>query len=245
MEEGIDIKNAQLGYNTSHEPVVVLESLNLSLQPGQLVAIAGMNGTGKSTLLKSIGGLLPILEGDITVNGVSVKSAHQNDLAKKISLVLTEKIGGFNLTCFDAVAAGQMPYTNAFHQLKEENLKIIREAIETCRLGAHSGKALHELSDGLFQKTMIARALAQQTPLMLLDEPTAYLDYASRHELFLLLQELALQRKKCILVSSHDLDLVLKYCDTILVVHDKRAELVTASEALKNEAFIAIGGKHL
>ena len=116
---------------------------------------------------------------------------------------------------------------------------------KTAFVETHRHKALHELSDGLFQKTMIARALAQQTPLMLLDEPTAFLDYASRHELFILLKNLAEQQNKCILVSTHDLDLVFKYCETIVVVHNGQAEFLQTDEALKNDAFRAIGGKHL
>lgn len=245
MEHGIKIINAQLGYGSQHDPVVVLNGLYINIRPGQLTAIAGMNGTGKSTLLKSIAGLLPPLSGELYVNGIPVSDTKKRELAKEVAVVLTDKIGGFNLTCFDAVAAGQMPYTNAFHQIKEENLKIINEAIATCKLETHRHKALHELSDGLFQKTMIARALAQQTPVMLLDEPTAFLDYASRHELFILLKNLAEQQNKCILVSTHDLDLVLKYCDTIVVVHNGQAEFLQTDEALKNDAFRAIGGKHL
>ena len=126
-----------------------------------------------------------------------------------------------------------MPYTNAFIKLKKKTWKLLTRQLPLCKLETHRHKALHELSDGLFQKTMIARALAQQTPLMLLDEPTAFLDYASRHELFILLKNLAEQQNKCILVSTHDLDLVLKYCDTIVVVHNGQAEFCRLMRRLK------------
>ena len=185
---------------------------------------------------------MPILKGDIFIDRRPISDFLLNDLAKKIAIVLTEKIGGFNLTAYDVVAAGQMPYTNAFNRFEKENLSIIESAINTCGITAHQHKLLNELSDGLFQKTIIAKALAQQTPIMLLDEPSAFLDYASKHELFLLLKKLSSEENKCILVSSHDLDLVLKYCTRILVVAGTRATLLNLSEAKNNEEFKKITG---
>ncbi|MCC6372405.1 MAG: ABC transporter ATP-binding protein [Bacteroidia bacterium] len=241
-EANIRLNGAALGYSNRKSQVLILENLNLEFFAGEFIAVVGLNGTGKSTLLKSMCGLLPLLEGDVFLDGQNLKSLELNQVASKIAVVLTEKIGGFNLNAFDAVAAGQMPYTNAFHQLKENHLEIINTAIETVGLKEHVHKPIQELSDGLFQKTMIAKALAQQTPTILLDEPSAFLDYASKHELFILLKNLALNENKCILVSSHDLDLVVKYCSKVMVVADKGAAMINASEALKNEAFQKIAG---
>jgi len=176
------------------------------------------------------------------MGAVNLRDISLTELAKRISIVLTEKISGFNLTAYDAVTAGQMPYTNAFHQLTEENRRIVDAAIDTCGIKQHAHKLLNELSDGLFQKTMIAKALAQQTPVMMLDEPSAFLDYASKHDLFLLLKRLAGQDNKCILVSSHDLDLLLKYCNRLLVVSGGKAEMIAVSEARQHAAFKEIGG---
>jgi iron complex transport system ATP-binding protein len=238
----IVLSNAKIGYTKQGGTLEILKNLNLTFNAGDFVAVVGLNGTGKSTLLKSICGLLPLLAGKVLLEGKNIQEIELTDVAKKISITLTEKIGGFNLTVFDAVAAGQMPYTNAFNSLTEQHLVIIKEAIKTVGLTGLEHKLVHELSDGLFQKTMIAKALAQQTPNILLDEPSAFLDYASKHELFLLLQKLALEEKKCILVSSHDLDLVMKYCKKVVIVSNSEAELIDVEEVKKNERFLNIGG---
>lgn len=238
----ITLRNAHLGYKKRSEEIVILKDLDLDFSAGEFVGIVGLNGTGKSTFLKSISGLLPVLGGEIYFEGLHIGGISLLELSKKIAVVLTEKIGGFNLRAYDVVAAGQMPYTNAFNQLKPEHLAVIDRAIMACGLEAHRWKPVHELSDGLFQKTVIAKALAQQTPVMLLDEPSAFLDYASKHELFLLLKALAEKEDKCVLVSSHDLDLLLKYCNRLLVIADGTAEMIGTSEAKNHEAFLRIGG---
>jgi iron complex transport system ATP-binding protein len=238
----IVLKDAALGYKKTNNTISVLKNINLTFYPGDFVGIVGVNGVGKSTLLKSLCGLLPVLEGKILVDQQPITELLLNELAKKIAIVLTEKIGGFNLTAYDAVAAGQIPYTNSFNRLEKENLAIIDLAIKICGLTIHQHKLLNELSDGLFQKTIIAKALAQQTPIMLLDEPSAFLDYASKHDLFILLKKLAEEENKCILVSSHDLDLLLKYCSKLLLISQNSVELISTSEAKNNKAFVEIGG---
>jgi iron complex transport system ATP-binding protein len=238
----IELKSAGLGYAKSGSRVLVLNTVNLGFCKGELVGIVGLNGIGKSTLLKTISGLLPLLEGEIMVEGESLSHIPAEELSKKISVVLTERVGGFNLTVYDVVASGQMPYTDAFHRLREENRKIIEEALSRCGISEYRNKPVTELSDGLFQKTIIAKALAQQTPCMLLDEPSAYLDYASKHSLFILLRELAGQENKSILVSSHDLDLLLKYCDKLLIISGNKTELIAASDAQSHPGFKEVGG---
>jgi iron complex transport system ATP-binding protein len=241
----ISLKETSLGYKKLRQEICILKDLNFDFFAGDFVGIVGLNGVGKSTLLKSIGSILPALSGEILIEGKSNRNYTLSQLAKKIALVLTEKVGGFNLTSFDLVAAGQIPYTNAFNHLTSEHLKVIHAAIETCGLKEHDHKLLSELSDGLFQKTVIAKALAQQTPIMLLDEPGAFLDYASKHELFILLKKLTEKEKKCVLVSSHDLDLLVKYCTKLLMISAKSVELINNSEALENKTFLEIGGGFL
>ncbi|MDO9000106.1 MAG: ABC transporter ATP-binding protein [Bacteroidota bacterium] len=241
-KESIVFKNASLGYKKNNQDTCVLKEINLSFYQGDFVGIVGLNGIGKSTLLKSLCGLLPLLSGEILINQKSISSYNLNELAKKIAIVLTEKIGGFNLTSYDVVAAGQMPYTNSFNKLHSKNLEIIEAAINACDLKNHEHKLLNELSDGLFQKTIIAKALAQETPIMLLDEPSAFLDYSSKHNLFLLLKKLATDQNKCVLVSSHDLDLLLKYCSKLLVISNSGIELIPVSEAKTNKVFQEMGG---
>jgi iron complex transport system ATP-binding protein len=241
----IKIVNGHFGYRKNNRELEILKGVELEAKAGDFIGIAGLNGSGKSTLLRSICGLLPVLSGEILINGTNIRTVAQTELAKKIAIVLTEKIAGFNLTSFDAVAAGQIPYTNIFNKLEERHLKVIHSAIEACGLTEHHPKLLSELSDGLFQKTMIAKAIAQQTPIMLLDEPSAYLDFASKHELFMLLQKLALQQEKCVMVSSHDLDLILKYCNKILLVKNSTIEMIGVNEARGHKVFEELSGGHL
>jgi iron complex transport system ATP-binding protein len=240
----IHIKQGAFGYLKNNKAIEVLKEINLEAFPGDFIGMVGLNGSGKSTLLKSLSGVLPILKGEILIDGFSINAISHNDLAKKVSVVLTEKISGFNLTSFDAVAAGQLPYTNLFNTLEKQHIEIINAAIEICGLKKHEHKLLSELSDGLFQKTMIAKSIAQQTSILLLDEPSAFLDYASKHQLFILLKSLA-QEKKCVLVSSHDLDLILKYCNKLLIVKDGFAQLITTTEAITNPAFKELSGGYL
>lgn len=244
-KEYIQVNNARMGYKKPGHALDILKHVNLRFFAGDLVGIVGLNGIGKSTLLKSICGLLPVLEGSVTIEGREIGEYSLEDLAKKIAVVLTEKIGGFNLNCYDVVAAGQIPYTNSFHRIKEENRKVIDAAIRRCGLAEYQNKLISELSDGLFQKTMIAKALAQQTPIMLLDEPSAFLDYASKHELFLLLKELSTIEEKCIMVSSHDLEMLLKYCNKLLVISPEGLEVIRSEEAKQNKAFVQLTGGYM
>lgn len=243
--ENIGVREAEIGYKKPGRALSVLKTITFNLHAGEFVGLVGQNGTGKSTLLKTICGLLPLLDGEIRVSGTPIAEQSLEQLARQIAIVLTERAGGFNLTAWDAVASGQIPYTDSFHRLEPHHKQVIEHAIATCGISEHCHKPLYELSDGLFQKTMIAKALAQQTPTILLDEPSAFLDYASRHELFLLLQNLCAVESKCILVSSHDLDLLLKYCSKLLVVSAQGVELVPIGEALQNPAFRAMGGGFL
>lgn len=238
----IAIRDGGFGYRKSNGTFQILKGLNFDFYSGDFIGVVGLNGVGKSTFLKSLCGLLPLLDGNIALDGKSITDLSLSEMARKIAIVLTEKIGGFNLTAYDVVASGQMPYTNSFNQLKPEHLAIIDAAIEVSGIKVHALKPVSELSDGLFQKTVIAKALAQQTSVLLLDEPTAFLDYASKHELFILLKDLAAQKEKCVLVSSHDLDLILKYCTKVLVISHDSIELIETGNARENRAFLQIGG---
>jgi iron complex transport system ATP-binding protein len=244
-EKKITLQQASLGYRKSGKSITILENLDLDFCAGDFTGIVGLNGTGKSTLLKTLCGLLPPLKGNIYLEGENMRNVPLSALATKVSVVLTEKLGGFNLKTGDVVAAGRIPYTNAFNHLRPEDNALIDAAMEQCGIKDHREKPVHELSDGLFQKTVIAKSLAQQTPVMLLDEPSAFLDYRSKHELFLLLQKLAVEERKCILLSSHDLDLILKYCHKVLIVSSGQARLTGVSEARADEAFVRIAGGYL
>jgi iron complex transport system ATP-binding protein len=241
----IELLNATLGYRNGPQTVEVLKSIDLHLQAGDFIAAVGYNGSGKSTLIKVLSGVMKPISGRIRMNGMEMESVSLVERAKNTALVLTEKIQGFNLSLFDLVAAGQMPYTNSFHQLESAHLAAIEQALDKTGLSEYRHKKLHELSDGLFQKAVIAKALAQKSPVMLLDEPTAYLDYGSKHRLFELLANLVKEEQKCILVSSHDLDLVGRYCNKILIVANSTCTLLDTKAAIHHPDFLAIGGNYL
>lgn len=241
----IEIINGTFGFKKNNIQIQILKNIHLECEPTDFVGVVGLNGSGKSTLLRSLCGLLPALSGTVNINSQSLTTLSSLELSKMISIVLTEKIHGFNLTAYDAVAAGQFPYTNLFNKLMPQQLEIIKQAISDCGLKSHQHKLLSELSDGLFQKTMIAKSIAQQTPIMLLDEPTAFLDYASKHELFLLLKKLCSQQNKCVIVSSHDLDLILKYCNKVLLVKDASTTLIPSELAARHEIFNELSGGYL
>jgi iron complex transport system ATP-binding protein len=216
----LQIDKLQIGYVSKKHITVVYENISASFEEGMMVGIIGKNGLGKSTLLRTIAGLQEKLKGEIFIDGNATDSISRHDLAKAIAVVLTEKVGGFNLTVTDLVSLGRVPYTNAFNQLTDEDQKVVSDCISVCGLDEHQMKPLAELSDGLFQKAMIAKGLAQQTGVLLLDEPTAYLDFPSKHQLFELLKKISVEDRKCIITSSHDIELILKYSSHLLIMSE-------------------------
>ncbi len=224
----LQLKNLSIGY-TKGNPV--LQNINVQLKSGTLTGLIANNGTGKSTLLKTLAGSLQTLSGKIELNNKELLSFSHNELSKKIAIVLTEKpsLGGFRV--WDLVAMGRFPYTNLFGQLTANDISIIEHSLERCGITSLQEKNCNELSDGEFQKAMIARALAQQTDVLLLDEPTAFLDYSSKKNLFVLLKEIAEKENKIILVSSHDIETLLKYANSAMILQkEKEAKLYLVEE---------------
>ena|SRR5688572_16984244 len=241
----ISISNVLTGYRKSGVKNAVAAFRGLDFFAGDFVAVVGSNGVGKSTLLRTICGLLPPLEGEVILDGKRLRDITAAELSTKIAIVLTQRVGGFNLKVRDAVAAGQMPYTDAFHRMRPQNWSVVQEMLGRCGIADAGNLLLNELSDGMFQKTMIARALAQQTGALLLDEPSAYLDYASKHQLFMLLGELAQSANKCVLISTHELDLALRYCSRMLVMGAEGSRLLTVEDAKNDAAFMKMTGGYL
>jgi iron complex transport system ATP-binding protein len=235
----ISARDLTAGYEHS----AVLEKVNLSLESGGLTAIAGLNGEGKSTLLRTLVGLQKPLSGNVDINGQDLNHMPLSLMSKSVAVVLTGRFGGFNITVKDAVASGRMPYTDAFHRMGEKDSQVILQAMDQCGIASIKDLPVDRLSDGMFQKTMIARAIAQDTGILALDEPTAFLDFRSKHELFTLLSEMA--KSKCILVSSHDLDLVLKYCTQVVIVANRTAQKMPVTSARTNPLFVEIAGGYL
>lgn len=207
----IQLKNLHIGYRQRRKTHTVFSGISADFGAGELVGLMGNNGVGKSTLLKTITAVLPPLSGEVLLHGKPIGEHTAAQLAQQLSIVVTERIGGFNLTARDVVASGRIPYINVFGKLEEEDEAIIDRCLDQMGIAALRDKFVDELSDGQRQKVMIAKSLAQQTPLIILDEPTAFLDYNSKHQLFRILKGLCEEQQKLIIVSSHDLDLMKPY----------------------------------
>ena len=210
----IELKELTLGYGQR----TLLEMVNARMTGGQLIALLGRNGAGKSTLLRAMMGLEKPQSGEIILQGKKITSLKPEKLARNISFVTTDKVRIANLRCKDVVSMGRAPYTNCFGQLRPVVVLRVDTAIQLVGMSAYAEKTMDKMSDGECQRIMIARALAQDTPVILLDEPTAFLDLPNRYELCLLLKRLAQEEDKCILFSTHDLDIALSLCDSIMLI---------------------------
>ena len=209
--------NLTIGYTKAKQKTVVQDNISIALESGKLIALIGKNGIGKSTFLKTITGIIPPLAGEVQLNNRNINSYQPNDLAQELSLVLTEALPPSNLTIYEIVALGRQPYTNWLGTLTEEDKSKIDEAISLTGISSFIHKKHYEVSDGQLQKVMIARALAQDTSLIILDEPTTHLDLVHKVTLLKLLQKLAHETDKTILYSTHDLDLAIQLADDMIV----------------------------
>jgi iron complex transport system ATP-binding protein len=214
----LSASSLSIGYNAKPSPNIIAENLNLCLGKGQLVALVGANGIGKSTLLRTITGIQKPLSGTILLNGKDIFSYEPLDLAQNLSLVLTEKLPPSNLTVFELIALGRQPYTNWLGKLSPEDSEKINQAIALTQIEHLTGKRHYEISDGQLQVVLIARALAQDTPLIILDEPTTHLDLLHKVAVFKLLKKLSHETHKCILFSTHDIDLAIQLSDVMIVM---------------------------
>jgi iron complex transport system ATP-binding protein len=228
------VKDLNIGYRQKRGAKEILSGLNFTIGKGELIGLVGSNGIGKSTLLKTIIGSLKPLSGEITLDGKHLESLSAEELSKIISIVLTDKVGGFNLTVFDIVASGRIPYLNAFGQLKESDVEIVNKSLETIGIKDLSQNYFDELSDGQKQKVLITKSLAQETPVILMDEPTAFLDFESRLQLFELLKQLVKEQQKTVIVSSHDLDVLFRNVDKVLYLKGNRDYHFETAERIRN-----------
>ncbi len=202
-----------------------------------MAAIVGVNGIGKSTLLRTLGSVQPKLSGTILINGKPLESYRQNELATEVSIVLTEPIASKNLTVGELISLGRQPYTNWIGNLASEDLNAIHNAVKMVSLENLQAKKCYELSDGQLQKVMIARALAQDTTLMLLDEPTTHLDLFHKVQILKLLQHIAHETGKTILYTTHEIELAIQLCDKILILDDHKNPFGGPCELIERKCF--------
>ncbi|MCF6297010.1 MAG: ABC transporter ATP-binding protein [Flavobacteriaceae bacterium] len=217
----LKIVNLSIGYTSKMKDILIANDINVNLQQGELVCVLGKNGIGKSTLLRTLTQVQSKLSGKIFLKNKPLENHTPTELAKSISLVLTEKIPPSNLTVYELIALGRQPYTNWLGTLTKEDKKQINFAIEQTHLQNLIHKRCDELSDGQLQRVMICRALAQNTEMIILDEPTAHLDIQHKIETFKLLQNLAHQLQKTILISTHEIQLALQMADKLWLMTSK------------------------
>lgn len=223
----ISLSHLSVGYTASQ---ALVSDVNVELQSGQLHCLIGRNGIGKSTLLKTLTGFLPKLSGNLLLDGQGIETFTQQALARKISIVLTQKPDVQNLTVAEVIGLGRSPYTGFFGKLRVRDCAVVDDAIRSVGIEPLRHRMIQTLSDGERQKVMIAKALAQETPIILLDEPTAFLDFPSKAETFLLLRSMAHEKDKLIVLSTHDLELAVRFADCLLEVEEGSLHTVTAAE---------------
>ncbi|RHJ90217.1 ABC transporter ATP-binding protein [Parabacteroides bouchesdurhonensis] len=241
----IETKDLSIGYvlkGGRHK--VVHDALNLQLYAGEVTCLLGLNGAGKSTLLRTLCGFQPPLSGAIRLMGDPLEAYSQHRFALTVGVVLTEKTNAGGITVYELVSLGRHPYTGFFGQLKSSDKEIIMQSLESVGIVHKANNYVSELSDGERQKAMIAKALAQQCPIILLDEPTAFLDVTSRIETMVLLHKLATEQQKTVLLSTHDLDLAIQMGDCLWLQEKGRAMACgTPEDLIMNGAFGTFFGK--
>ena len=213
-------EHLSIGYQSKKAETIVASNINFELQRGQLIGLVGANGIGKSTLLRTLIKVQPALSGQVFINNKDLKTTSTIDLAKQLSIVLTEPLISKNLSVFELVALGRHPYTNWIGNLTDEDITIINSSLNQVNVFNLKDKRCYELSDGQLQKVMIARALAQDTDIIVLDEPTTHLDMYHKAYILKLLQKLTKDTGKTILFSSHEIDLAIQLCDTMIVMRN-------------------------
>ena len=234
-ETTIRLRDLSIGYPDKHNTKRVAEHLNASIHSGELTCLLGTNGVGKSTLLRTLSAFQPPLGGEIDLLDRPLSTYDDRQLATVIGVVLTEKSDIRNMTVEELVGLGRSPYTGFWGTLKEGDRRIVHEAIARVRIEPLTQRMVHTLSDGERQKVMIAKALAQETPIIFLDEPTAFLDFPSKVEVMQLLHNLTHTLQKTVFMSTHDLELALQIADKIWLMDRTNGIAIGTPEDLSLE----------
>ena len=233
----LSTSNLSIGYKSKNQTVTIANDLNLNLTEGKLTTLIGGNGIGKSTLLKTLTGIQKPLQGNVYLNEKDIKNYSTLDLAQNLSVVLTEKLPPSNLTVYEIVALGRQPYTNWIGKLSSIDVLKIENAIQLTGIEDFINKKHYQISDGQLQKVLIARALAQDTPIIILDEPTTHLDLLHKISVFKLLKKLCEETEKSILFSTHDIDLAIQLSDDMIIMMNENCIQDTPCKLIENNTF--------
>jgi iron complex transport system ATP-binding protein len=230
--ETIQIRHLSIGYKQKNNASIVAGNLSATLCGGELTCLIGANGVGKSTLMRTLAAFQPALAGEIRISGKNITAYSGNELSKIVSVVLTERVEVNHLSAFELAGMGRNPYTGFWGALKAEDKIIVQKALQQVGAAHLSDRPVETLSDGERQKVMIAKALSQQTPVILLDEPTAFLDFPSKVEILQTLHHLSRTTRKTIFLSTHDLDLAMQVADTLWLMDNDRGLTTGSPERL-------------
>ena len=226
-----------IGYKDGKHVHTIASDINFSLKDGELIGLVGANGIGKSTLIRTISGLQPELRGKISLDGKYFSSYDSLEIAQLLSVVLTEPLLSKNLTVLELVALGRHPYTNWLGQLNSTDVQKTKEALQLTQIEDLAQQKCYKLSDGQLQKVLIARALAQDTKLIVLDEPTTHLDLFHKVTILKLLKSISHSTNKTILFSTHEIDLAIQVCDKILVMKKDASWFDSPCNLINNHVF--------
>ncbi|WBL27174.1 ABC transporter ATP-binding protein [Zunongwangia sp. HGR-M22] len=237
--ENITLKttNLEIGYQDKHGIKSVAEKINIEVHKSELIAVIGVNGIGKSTFLRSISGIQQPISGTIEIENKNLKDLNNLQRATQIGLVLTNQPISKNLSVFELIALGRQPYTNWLGKLSKNDTEKIENAIKLTSIEALKNRKCYELSDGQLQRALIARAIAQDTPIIILDEPTTHLDMYYKANVFKLLRKLVKQTEKTIIFASHEINLAIQICDKIILMHPEKTQIDTPENLILSGAF--------
>jgi len=238
MNETVEIRNLSIGYKTRNGIKTVFENLSASLSAGGLTCLMGANGVGKSTLLRTLSGFQPKLAGEIRILGKAIDDYSDKELARTIGVVLTERPNVGDLSVTELIGMGRSPYTGFWGRLNPIDETVVKDVISQIRIEELADRQVLTLSDGEWQKVMIAKTLAQETPLIYLDEPTAFLDFPSKVEIMHLLLDLTRRAGKTIFLTTHDIELALQIADTLWLMDKKNRMTVGTPDELRSNGSI-------
>ena len=232
-KQTVRLENLSIGYRGKSSVKEVACDINASLFAGELTCLIGPNGVGKSTLMRTVCAFQEKLSGSIFIDGKELEKYQDKELSKKIGVVLTHRPQIQNMTVKELVALGRSPYTGFWGRLEDEDKRIVSKAISLIGIENLRSRMIQNLSDGERQKVVIAKAIAQQTPIICLDEPTAFLDFPSKIETMQLLKKLAKENGKTIFLSTHDLELTLQIADRIWLMQKGNITTGTPEEVAR------------
>ncbi len=228
--------NLQIGYTSKKKQLRIASNIDIEINEPKLICLVGKNGIGKSTLLRTLSKVQPKLDGEISIINKNLEHYSSNELSKVMSLVLTEKLPDSNLTVFELIALGRQPYTNWVGSLSQIDIDKVNESMQLTNIENLANKKYYELSDGQLQKVLISRALAQDTDIIILDEPTAHLDVQHKMETFVLLKKMADELGKTIIISTHEIHLAIQSANDLWLMLDNEIITGNPQELIENKS---------